>query len=1034
MFLSSLSIRRPVFITMVVVALVVVGLIGYFRLGLDLFPTLKIPYVTVTVTYPGAGPREVETKVTKIVEDAVSTVSDVKQIRSFSSEGTSNTVIEFQMEADPDVAAQDIRDRISRARPQLPEDINEPVVSKVDITAMPIMDVAVSGEMPLRELRTLAEDVIKPRLERVAGVASATVTGGLEREVQVAVDADRLRAYGIGVQQVVAAMAAENLNVPAGHIDEIGRRVTVRVPGEFENVAQIRQVLLSTPAGPIHLSDVAQVLDTHKERENITRLDGRESVALSVQKLPEANVVRAADGVRSAVDELNRTLGGRAHLVVATDTSTFARDSVSDVTNNLILGGLLAIIVVFLFLRSLRSTLISAIALPTSIISAFGLMYFAGFTLNMISMMALALAIGMLIDDAIVVIENIYRHAEEGEPPQEAANNGTGEIALAVMAITFTIVAVFVPIAFMSGLAGRMFREFGLTVTFAVLVSLFVSLTLTPMLSSRLLRPHVRGQNNNGRKSLLDRPGDWYDRIDAAYRPMLAWALRHRKVVVLAGVAILVVSLGLVRLLGTALIPQVDRGEINLTLEMPAGTALADTDRVAGRMETLLLGRPEVERVLSTVGSIGSMGILGGAASGADTALIKVKLVPKNKRQKSSWQFMEELREEIARMPDLTASVQQAGLISGATQSPVEIQFRGPDVDQLVTIASQATQRLSDIPGLTDLDISLRPGQPEAQVRIDRTKATNLGLSVAQVANTLRTALDGTVASQYREGGDEYDIRVKLAQADRERVAQLDGIRVSAPDGTPIALREVAHLAMAEGPTQITRTDKVRTVSVTGNILQGYALGTIIQESQKRIGQMNLPAGYSVDYAGEAQRMREVFGSIVFALLLAVIFVYMILAAQFESFVHPFTIGLSLPFALIGAVLALLLTHHTLNMMSMIGIVMLMGLVTKNAILLVDYTNTLRARGLERNEAVLQAGPTRLRPILMTTAAMVFGMLPVALGLGSGSELRAPMAVCVIGGLLSSMFLTLLMVPVVYTLLDDLQRRFRRRSGQEAKA
>ena len=1023
MFLSSLSIRRPVFIAMVVVALVVVGLIGYFRLGLDLFPTLRIPYVTVTVTYPGAGPREVETKVTKVVEDAVSTVSDVKQIRSFSSEGMSNTVIEFQMEADPDVAAQDIRDRVSRARPKLPDDIDEPVVSKVDITAMPIMDVAVSGEMPLRELRTLAEDVIKPRLERVGGVASATVTGGLEREVQVAVDADRLQAYGMGIQQVVAVMAAENLNVPAGHIDEVGRRFTVRVPGEFENVDQIRQVLLSTPAGPIDLSDVAWVLDTHKERENITRLDGKESVALSVQKLPEANVVRTADAVRSAVSELNRTLGGRAHLVVASDTSTFAKDSVADVTNNLILGGLLAVVVVFLFLRSLSSTLISAVALPTSVIAAFGLMYFAGFTLNVISMMALALAIGMLIDDAIVVIENIYRHAEEGEPPREAANNGTGEIALAVMAISFTIVAVFVPIAFMSGLAGRMFREFGLTVTFAVLVSLFVSLTLTPMLASRLLRPHVRGQNNNGRKSLLDRLGDGYDRIDAAYRPMLAWALRHRKAVVLAGVALFLVSLGLLRLLGTALIPQVDRGEINLTLEMPAGTALADTDHIARQVEDALRAKPEVEHVLSTVGRVGGMGVLGGGASGADTAMLKVKLAPKDKRQKSSWQFMEELRQELAQIPDLRASVQQAGLISGATQSPVEIKFQGPDVDRLLAIASQATQRVSDVPGLTDLDISLRPGQPEAQMRVDRTKATNLGLSVAQVAGTLRTAVDGTVAGQYREGGDEYDIRVKLAAADRERVAQLDSLRVASLNGELVPLREVAHVAIAEGPTQITRTDKVRTVSVTGNILEGYALGSIIQEAQKRIRQMNLPADYSVDYAGEAQRMKEVFGSILFALMLAVVFVYMILAAQFESLIHPFTIGLSLPFALIGAVLALLLTGSTLNMMSMIGIVMLMGLVTKNAILLVDYTNTLRARGLERNEAVLQAGPRRLRPILMTTAAMVFGMLPVALGLGAGAELRAPMAICVIGGLLSSMFLTLLMVPVVYTLLDDFGKR-----------
>ena len=1029
MFLSSLAIRRPVLITMVILALVVIGLIGYFSLGMDLLPNLKLPFVTATIVYPGAGPREVEIKVTKVVEDAVATASNVKQIRSFSSEGVSNVSIEFQVGTDPDVAAQDVRDRISRVRGDLPEDVKEPVIAKVEFEAMPIMDVTVSSDLPLREVRQLAEDVIKPRLERVGGVASATVTGGLEREIRVSVDADRLQAYGMSIQQLIAAVAAENLNVPAGHIDEIGRRFTVRVPEEFDSVERIRQVLLSTPAGPIHLSDVAEVLDTHKERENITRLDGKDSVDLSVQKLAEANIVQTAEGVRAAVDELNRTLGGGVHLVIPSDTSTFAQQSVADVTNNLLIGGLLAVIVVFFFLRSLRSTLISAVALPTSVISAFGLMYFGGFTLNMLSMMALALSIGMLIDDAIVVIENIYRHLEEGEPPREAANNGTGEIALAVMAITFTIVAVFAPIAFMRGLAGIFFREFGLTVVFAVLVSLLVSLTLTPMLASRLLRPHVHKENEEGRKTLLDRFGDFYNRIDASYRPMLAWALRHRKLVVLTGVVIFLASLGLVRLLGTAFVPPIDRGEVLVSLEMPAGTALADTDRVARQAEAWLRAQPEVERVLTTVGSVSGMAAFGGAATGSDTAQFKVKLVPRKKRAKSTWEVMAELRTELTRIPDMTASVQQAGLMSGGAQSPVEIQFQGVDVDRLIELASQASQRLSDIPGLTDLDISLRPGQPEARLRIDRVKATNLGLSVAQVAGTLRTAVEGTVASKYREAGDEYDIRVQLAKQDRERVAQLEGLRVvSLNNGALIPLREVAHVAFAEGPTQITRTDKVRTVSVTGNLLEGYALGTVVEEAKKRIAGMNLPTGYSVNYAGEAERMREIFGSILFALVLAVIFVYMILAAQFESFIHPFTIGLSLPFALIGAVLALLVTGTTLNMMSMIGIVMLMGLVTKNAILLVDYTNTLRSRGLERNEAILRAGPIRLRPILMTTAAMVFGMLPVALGLGEGAELRAPMAICVIGGLLSSIFLTLLLVPVVYTLLDDLSQRLGRRS------
>jgi HAE1 family hydrophobic/amphiphilic exporter-1 len=1034
MFLSSLSIRRPVLITMVVAALLVIGVIGYSRLGMDLVPSMEIPFVTVTITYPGAGPREVETKVTKVVEDAISTASNIRQIQSTSTESLSNTMIEFQVGTEADVAAQDIRERVARVRGKLPDDIEEPVITKADISAMAIMDVAVSGDLPLRELRQLADNTIKPRLERAPGVASVTVTGGVEREIRVAVDADRLKAYSLDLEQVVAALSAANLNLPAGHIDEIGRRFTVRIPGEFASVDQIRQVLIPTPARPVRLADLARVMDTHKERTNFTRLNGKECVALSVQKLSDANIVQTANGVHAAVDELNRTLKGKAHLIVGFDTSTFAKESVADVTNNLLLGGLLAVVVVFLFLGSLRATLISAVALPTSVISAFGLMYFGGFTLNMMSMMALALAIGMLIDDAIVVIENVHRHLEEGEAPEEAANKGTGEIAAAVVAITLTIVAVFVPIAFMGGMAGRMFREFGLTVVFAVLVSLLVALTMTPMLASRLLRrgPHAAGGER--RRSLLGRFADLYARIEATYHPMLHWSLRHRKAVVLTGVVIFITSLGLVRLLGMEFMPSADRGEVYINLKLPAGTALSETNRVSQQVERLAAARPEVQRVLATVGQVAGGGGPGRSTSGSDTAIVKVKLVPKRQRRISSGQFMEEMRQALARIPDITFSVLQAGIIGDRASSPVEVTFQGPDVDQLVSIPSEAKQRLAGIPGLTDLDISLRPGQPEAQVIVDRVKTANLGLSVAQVANTLRTALEGTVAGQYREGGDEYDIRVQLDHKDRARMAQLDGLWLANAAGELTPLREVARLATAKGPAQISRTNKVRTVTITGSLLPGYALGNIVQETRKLIAEMNLPAGYSVRYTGEAERMGETFGAMILALMLAVIFVYMILAAQFESFIHPFTIGLSLPFAIIGAVLALVLARSSLNMMSMIGIVMLMGLVTKNAILLVDYTNTLRKRGLERNEAILRAGPVRLRPILMTTAAMVFGMLPIALGLGTGSEMRAPMAICVIGGLLSSMFLTLLMVPVIYTLLDDVTGRLRRRSGATASS
>jgi len=1028
MSLWSLSVRRPVLVAMVMLALVVVGSISYFRLGMDMLPNLRLPFVTVSVVYPGAGPREIETEVTKRIEDAVATTRNVKRIESYSFEGVSAVVIEFDVGVNPDIAAQDIRDKVAPIERALPADAERPVISKVDLEARSIMELAVSSNLPPVRLRRLADDVIAARLERVDGVASATVYGGLEREIQVAVDRARLEAYGLSFDQLAQALAAGNLNVPAGHINEIGQRFVVRVPEEYEDLEAIRETLLMTPATPVRLGDIAEVRDTHKERETITRLNLQPTVNISVVKVAEANIVQTAAGVRRAVSELNRDLPAGTEIAVVLDESEFAQESVADVTYSLLLGGLLCVIVVFLFLRSLRSTAIVSFALPTSIISAFGLMYFAGFTLNMMSMLALALAIGILVDDAIVVNENIYRHIEEGEPPREAAVNGTGEIALAVMAITFTIVAVFAPIAFMRGIVGQFFREFGLTVAFAVLVSLLVSLTLVPMLASRLL---VRPREEDKQRGVLGRIGVFYDRVDTWYRATLDWCLRHRRAVVLVGVISLAIGLFMV----VVVIPKeamspVDRGEFTVGFTLPAGTALDSTDAVARDVEEMLLDIPEVERVLSRVGG-GGFSIFGAGGGGANRANIGVKL--KDRRKRTVWEIMDQVRGDLLGRPDLKPDVRQAEMVGGG--APIEIDLSGPDLDELVRIATLWMERIRDVPGVTDLDLSVQPGSPEANVRVDRVKAADVGLTPAQVALALRTAVDGVVPTKYREGGEEYDVRLQLRADDRERVAQLGDLKIAASNGNLIPLREVASIAQAEGPTTITRTEKERTVSIQGNLLEGYVSGPVIDDIRRRLAPLaqQLPSGYERVYRGEAEFMREIFGPILFALALAVLFVYMVLAAQFDSFIHPFTIGLSLPLAIVGAAVLLWLTGGTVNIMSLIGVVMLMGLVTKNAILLVDYTNTLRGRGLERNEAILRAGPTRLRPILMTTFATVFGMLPIALGLGKGAEMRSPMAIAAIGGLLSSMFLTLLMVPVVYTIFDDLGARFGRRRGVVAE-
>jgi len=1017
MGLWGLAVRRPVTVVVAMAALLVVGYIGYSRLGMDLFPSIKIPFVTVTVPYPGAGPREVETELVKVLEDAVTPISGVKTVTAYASEGAALLNIEFQIGVDPDVAAQDVRDRVGAVRALLPTDSKDPVISKLDFEAIPIIDLALTGPLPLTELRRLADDVVKPRLERVPGVAAVFLTGGLEREIHVTVDARRLEAYGLTLGDLVRGISSEGLNVPAGFVDQGGQRLTVRVPAEFDNLDTLRGLRLTTRRGPVPLRDLAAIEDTFKRRETYTRLNGTDAVALSVQKQADANIVQTSDAVQKVLAGLGSELPPHTQLGVVIDGAAFARESVEDVTRHIFYGGLLAVVVVFLFLRSFRSTVIAATALPTSIISSFGLMYFAGYTLNVLSMLALALAVGMLIDDAIVVIENIYRHVEEGEPPMSAARTGTGEIAQAVTAITMTIVAVFVPIAFMRGLPGQFFRQFGMTVTFAVLVSLLVSLTLTPMLASRVLRPP------SGREPLLLRPlRRFLEALDASYRPVLAWALRHRAIVVIIGVVVLIVSVMLIPKLGVEFIPPTEREDLNLTVELPPGTALDDTDRTARRVEDILLKHASVERVLTAVGSVGTGGgFFGGPASGADTALFKIKLKPKTERTQSSWAFMSEMRTRLAELPGAKSRLSVASATGGGAQSPVDVELRGPDLDRLLALAGQAADSVKDIPGLTDIQVTPKPGLPEAHFLIDRTKASEFGLSAAQIAGALRTAVDGTVAGTYRTGGDEYDVRVQVRPEDRNEVAGLGALPIAAVNGTMIPLSALTEERGASGPTLVTRTDKTRTVHITGNLLAGYPSGAVIGAARERIAKMQLPPGYEIVYAGEAQQIQEVFGSILFALGLAVLFVYMILAAQFESFIHPFTISLSLPFSLIGAVLALLLTHQTLNMMSMIGLVMLMGVVTKNAILLVDFTNTLRARGLDRTEAILRAGPRRLRPILMTTAAIVFGMLPIALGIGKGAELRQSMAICVIGGLLSSMFLTLVLVPVVYSLLDQLR-------------
>jgi HAE1 family hydrophobic/amphiphilic exporter-1 len=1110
MWLTRVAINRPVAISMLFVALAVMGWRSMRSMPVDLYPPIDIPYVSITTIYPGAGPEEVENSVTQPLEESVSGINNLKNVQSTSQEGVSTISLEFHVGTDVDAASQDVRSRVDAVMGQLPDDAERPVVAKLDITAIPIMSIGLSSPRPPAELRKLADDVIKDRLARVRGVGAVGVAGGDVREILVAVDKSRLEAQGVSIMQVSQALKAENLNVPTGTVENTRREFAVRAMGEFSSVRDIDNVKIPTANGPVRLTDIATVRDTVADRKVLTRLDRNDSVALTVLKQSGANTVAVAEGVKAELERLSgrhyldesregEPIPGVRPLLpadvsfrTAFDQSDFILDVLNELRSSLLLGALLASIVVFLFLHTLRGTAIVALAIPTSLISTFIPIYFSGFTMNMMVMMAMALSVGILVDDSIVVLENIYRHLALGEPPREAAFNGRTEIGLAAMTITMVDVVVFVPIAFMGGIVGMFFRQFGITVACATLFSLFVSFALTPMLASRWAKredilleraevpvsgvaelARVAG-GSPSRSDFLRRVFRQldiaYNALDHLYRQVLAWSLQHRVAVLLIGPIALIgvmtpitkgigllISAGLIALgmlagavfcrgsgrravlilgaaaialavsvraqLGFEFFPSVDQGQFRVSVEMPAGTSLKQTDHVARQLEETLFNRkvfPEVKTVFTSAGST-SQGLVGEQGRGALYADLSVVLVDKKQRRRSDKQVMEVINRYADRIPGADVKV-AAGGMGGHSESPLTIELSGNDVRELTTVAQRLRDCVAAIPGVVDADISWKSGRPECQVKVDRDRLAEKGLTTAQVAGALRTALEGGTETKFRQGGDEFDIRVRLRERDRARLADIDDLVVgSTPAGT-VRLKDIATCSMAAGPTKIDRKNRVRMVQVTAGLAPGYYLGNVRQVIDRAIADFDY-GGTKMAWGGEVEMQQESFGLLISALGLSIVLVFILMAALFESILSPFIIMLSLPMALVGGIAALIVTGKTLSIITMIGIIMLVGLVTKNAILLVDYTNTLRARGKERNEAILEAGPTRLRPILMTTLTMIFGMLPTALALGKGAEMRSPMAITVIGGLILSTLLTLVFIPVLYTYMDDLSRR-----------
>lgn len=1022
-------IRRPVFTVMLVMLLVVFGLKAYPSLGIDLNPDVDFPIVTVTVNYSGASPEEVESLITKPVEDAVSALSGIKNLSSVTREGVSQVVIEFEYGTDAKLAANEVREKIAAIRKRLPDQVDEPVIQRFDISAQAVLFMSLSSDTKSpAEIRKLAVDVVKDELQRIDGVADVSVYGAADREIQVQVDSKKLEAYKITMNQVLDAVNSQNLNAPGGHVIDKGMDLTVRTVGKYKDINDIKDIIVANQDGRlIKLGDVANVVDGLEEVRTMARANGAPSVLVSVQKQSGSNTVEVATRVKQAVDRLQTTLPADVKVQINRDSSLYINDSVHDVMMSLFFGGLLAVIITFLFLQNIRATVIGAVAIPTSVIATFFLMKSMGFTLNNMSLMGLSLAVGILIDDAIVVIENIYRHMEQGKPALVAARDGTAEIGLAVMATTLSILAVFVPVGSMTGIIGQFFKQFGLTVAFAVAFSLFVAFTLTPTLSAYWLKTqHGIGVTNGPGRWLqagLDKFEQGFRQLQMMYRTALGWALQRPKKLVALAVLSLFINGLLLPFLGTEFQPTYDSGEFNIVLSAPPGTSLDQmTEWVAPvEQEVMALG-PELESSYVTIGSGGQ----------TYKATIGVRLKPARERQRSMNKIMDELRLKFRTIGNLKIAVQTGQGVGRGDSRPVQVALRGPDLNVLKQNAQALAEQIKAIPGTTDVDISAEQAVPEVEVRLNPVRASDAGLDASTVADTVQMAFMGaTTRNRYTAGDSDYNIRVQVAAEGRMDMEDVANLRIASKTGSFVRLEDVADIRLSSGPNEINRDARQREVIVYANAI-GVSAGDVINKVTALMPGLNLPMGYSYKFVGSAQTMQESFKEIGSALILAIALIYMVLAAEFESFIHPFTIMLSLPFSFVGAILGLLIAGQTLNIMSLIGVIMLMGLVTKNAILLVDYTNTLRAQGLGITEALVEAGSVRLRPILMTTAAMIFGMMPIALGIGAGAELRQSMGVVLVGGLLTSTLLTLIIVPLVYLLIDRLRDRFSRNKNKTA--
>jgi len=1110
MWLTNLAIKRPVAILMLIGALLVMGLQGFFKMPAEQDPRVEFPFVTVSTVYPGAGPGEIETLVTKPIEDAVGSVNGVKNVTSTSQQGVSTVAIEFLLSTNADVAAADVRGKVDAIRARLPREVDAPTIQKANTSATPILYMAMRSKIGRsnKDVRDLADRVVKDQLGQVSGVSSVIVTGGDKRELRVSLDKNRLDAYGLTVSEVATAIQSQNLNAPSGRVTEGNRDYSVRVIGEFASPDELRGLRLSfggkngSPDRTIALTDLGTVEDTIAERTENASLsqrsgagplpDSTDTVSISIQKTSEGNTVDIAKGVQKQMLTLAKLLPEDIEFTTTQDKSQTTEENLKDVEMTLVIGALLAITIVFFFLHNFRGTLIVALSIPTSIIATFLVMYGLGFTLNSMTLLGLSLAVGILVDDSIVVIENIYRHLAMGETPEEAARNGRNEIGTAAVTITLVDVVIFVPVAFMGGIVGQFFRSFGLTVAIATLFSLFMSFTLAPMLASRWYRKGEYQEPHEGFFGAINR---FYGNLETLYERALTWALRHRGSVVFIGNMALVLvilwiaaagsgagaikmamPLAMIQLaVGAALVlasklrkrftlepivtaaigaiativvtvlagqlgkplgfrfaPGQDQGQVALNIELPAGASLDATSGVLKQIESRLRDIPEIQYIESSAGSTAAGGFQGGGNNGTNFGQVRITLTDNMGtldrlefwkdhsalRTRSDVDIAGVIRERVKDIPGADIKTAEVSGFNGSA-APVQIEIVGPSMEENVANARKVRDILAKTPGILTPDISYKATKPEVQVVLDRERAAQFGLSVQQVSGALRDAIEGNINAKFRDNSEQYDIRVQYDKLDRSSVADVGNVIVSTKGGQPIRVSDLAQTLEGRGPTKIDRKNRQRQITVTAYLAPGLVIGNMQQKIDPEIKKLDFGKA-KYQWGGEANTLAEEGVYMATALVLAITLVYMLMAALFNNFLYPLIVMFSIPQALVGGLLGLIVTGKSLSIIAMIGFIMLMGLVGKNAILLVDFTNSLRERGYQREDAIRKAGPTRLRPIIMTTLAQILGAMPIAMALGKGSEFRQPLGIVVVGGLCLSALLTLLVIPCVYTVFDDI--------------